>query len=155
MPAERPRLHHRDLAERPGPSRLDSPPWSLVLRALGLEPVEDVLSAHRRPQREQSMVGVREGPSPPDRHEAQVADLIGDRYDNSMIESFWSRMQVELLDRKKWNTRRELANATFHNLEIWHNRQRPSQPARLAHTRRGRTQPHHHRRLRIHEIATT
>lgn len=26
---------------------------------------------------------------------------IGDCYDNSMIESFWSRMQVELLDRKK------------------------------------------------------
>lgn len=30
---------------------------------------------------------------------------IGDCYDKSMIESFWSRMQVELLDRKKWNTR--------------------------------------------------
>jgi putative transposase len=28
---------------------------------------------------------------------------IGDCYDNSMIESFWSRMQVELLNRKKWN----------------------------------------------------
>ncbi len=38
---------------------------------------------------------------------------IGDCYDNSMIESFWSRMQVELLDRKKWNTRLELANAIF------------------------------------------
>ena len=49
---------------------------------------------------------------------------IGDCYDNSMIESFWSRMQVELLDRKKWNTRLELANAMFHYLEIWHNRQR-------------------------------
>jgi len=41
-----------------------------------------------------------------------------------MIESFWSRMQVELLDGKKWNTRLELANAMFHYLEIWHNRQR-------------------------------
>jgi putative transposase len=49
---------------------------------------------------------------------------IGDCYDNSMIESFWSRMQVELLDRKKWNTRVELANAMFHYLEIWHNRRR-------------------------------
>jgi transposase InsO family protein len=47
---------------------------------------------------------------------------IGDFYDNSMIESFWSRMQVELLDRKKWNTRIELANAMFEYLEIWHNR---------------------------------
>lgn len=49
---------------------------------------------------------------------------IGDCYDNSMIESFWSRMQVELLDRKKWNTRLELANAIFDYLEIWHNRKR-------------------------------
>lgn len=49
---------------------------------------------------------------------------IGDCYDNSMIESFWSRMQVELLDRQKWNTRIELANAMFDYLEIWHNRKR-------------------------------
>lgn len=49
---------------------------------------------------------------------------IGDCYDNSMIESFWSRMQVELLDRKKWNTRLDLANAIFEYLEIWHNRRR-------------------------------
>ena len=50
--------------------------------------------------------------------------LWGDCYDNSMIESFWSRMQVELLDRRKWNTRLELANAMFEYLEIWHNRKR-------------------------------
>lgn len=49
---------------------------------------------------------------------------VGDCYDNSMIESFWSRMQVELLDRKKWKTRVELANAMFDYLEIWHNRRR-------------------------------
>ncbi|MDN5548761.1 MAG: IS3 family transposase, partial [Rhodococcus sp. (in: high G+C Gram-positive bacteria)] len=53
---------------------------------------------------------------------------IGDCYDNSMIESFWSRMQVELLDRQKWNTRIELANAMFDYLEIWHNRQRRHSP---------------------------
>jgi transposase InsO family protein len=41
-----------------------------------------------------------------------------------MIESFWSRMQVELLDRKRWKTRVELANAIFEYLEIFHNRQR-------------------------------
>jgi putative transposase len=33
-------------------------------------------------------------------------------------------MQVELLDRRKWNTRLELANAMFEYLEIWHNRKR-------------------------------
>lgn len=49
---------------------------------------------------------------------------IGDCYDNSMIEAFWSRLQVELLDRKTWNTRLELANALFEYLEIWHNRKR-------------------------------
>jgi hypothetical protein len=49
---------------------------------------------------------------------------IGDCYDNSMIESFWSRMQVELLDRRRWKTRLELANAIFEYLEIWHDRQR-------------------------------
>ena len=32
---------------------------------------------------------------------------------NAVIESFWSRMQVELLDRQKWRTRVELANAIF------------------------------------------
>jgi putative transposase len=49
---------------------------------------------------------------------------IGDCYDNAMIESFWSRMQVELLDRQRWLTRVELANAIFGYLEIFHNRQR-------------------------------
>jgi putative transposase len=49
---------------------------------------------------------------------------IGDCYDNAVIESFWSRMQVELLDRKRWRTRVELANAIFEYLEIFHNRQR-------------------------------
>ena len=33
-------------------------------------------------------------------------------------------MQVELLDRQRWKTRMQLANAIFEYLEIWHNRQR-------------------------------
>ena len=49
---------------------------------------------------------------------------VGDCYDNSMIESFWSRMQVELLDTKRWRTRVELANAIFDYLEVWHNHRR-------------------------------
>jgi putative transposase len=32
--------------------------------------------------------------------------------------------QVELLDRQRWSTRVELANAIFEYLEIFHNRQR-------------------------------
>ncbi|MEZ0054384.1 transposase InsO family protein [Mycobacterium sp. MAA66] len=49
---------------------------------------------------------------------------IGDGYDNALIESFWSRMQIELLDRKKWTTRTELANAIFDYIEVFHNRRR-------------------------------
>jgi putative transposase len=49
---------------------------------------------------------------------------VGSCYDNALIESFWSRMQVELLDRRPWRTRVELANAIFEYLEIFHNRQR-------------------------------
>lgn len=49
---------------------------------------------------------------------------IGDCFDNAVIESFWARMQVELLNRRRWRTRLELANAIFEYLEIFHNRQR-------------------------------
>ena len=49
---------------------------------------------------------------------------VGDCFDNAIMESFWARMQVELLDRRRWRTRIELANAIFEYLEIFHNRQR-------------------------------
>ena len=49
---------------------------------------------------------------------------VGDPYDNAVVESFWGRMQTELLNRRKWRTRLELANAIFEYLEIFHNRQR-------------------------------
>jgi putative transposase len=49
---------------------------------------------------------------------------VGSCFDNAMIESFWSRMQVELLDRRSWRTRVQLANAIFEYLEVFHNRQR-------------------------------
>ena len=49
---------------------------------------------------------------------------VWDCYDNSMIEAFWSRMQVELLNRRRWKTRVELANGIFDYLEIFHSRQR-------------------------------
>ena len=49
---------------------------------------------------------------------------VGACYDNAMMESFWSRMQVELLDRRRWRTRIEHANAIFEYLEVFHNRHR-------------------------------
>ena len=41
-----------------------------------------------------------------------------------MMESFWSSMQIELLNRKKWRTRIELANAIFEYIEVFYNRKR-------------------------------
>ena len=40
------------------------------------------------------------------------------------MESLGARMQVELLDRRPWRTRIELANAIFEYLEIFHNPKR-------------------------------
>ena len=53
---------------------------------------------------------------------------IGDCFDNAVIESFWGRVQTELLNRQRWKTRIELANAIFEYLEIFHNRQRRHEP---------------------------
>jgi putative transposase len=49
---------------------------------------------------------------------------IGDCYDNSMMESFWGTMQLELLDSRTWNSRAELANAIFEWIECWYNPKR-------------------------------
>ncbi len=49
---------------------------------------------------------------------------VGDAFDNAMMESFWSSMQNELLDRKRWTTRVELSNAMFDCIEVFYNRRR-------------------------------
>jgi len=49
---------------------------------------------------------------------------VGDAFDNAVIESFWARLQTELLNRTKWKTRIELSTALFDYLEIFHNRNR-------------------------------
>jgi putative transposase len=49
---------------------------------------------------------------------------VGTCFDNALMESFWSRVQVELLDRQAWATRLELSTALFEYLELFHNRQR-------------------------------
>ena len=48
---------------------------------------------------------------------------IGDCYNNALIESFWSRIQIELFDRQRRRTRAELTNAIFDYLETFHNPQ--------------------------------
>ncbi len=47
---------------------------------------------------------------------------VGDPYDNAVAEAFWGRMQTELLDRQRWRTRIELANAIFEYIEGFYNR---------------------------------
>lgn len=49
---------------------------------------------------------------------------VGSAYDNAMVESFWGRMQVELLNRKTWKTRVELATAIHDYIELFHNTRR-------------------------------
>ena len=49
---------------------------------------------------------------------------VGSAYDNAMMESFWGRMQVELLNRKRWKTRVDLANSIHDYIELFHNTRR-------------------------------
>jgi len=46
---------------------------------------------------------------------------IGDCFDNSVAESFFGTLQLELLDEHHWSTRRELASAIFEWIECWYN----------------------------------
>ena len=70
---------------------------------------------------------------------------VGDCFDNAVIESFWGRVQVELLNRQRWRTRVELANALFEYLEIFHNRQR-------RHSSIGMRTPIEYERLRLEHL---
>lgn len=46
---------------------------------------------------------------------------VASSVDNALIESFWSTMQRELLDRSSWTSRRELATAIFEWIEGFYN----------------------------------
>jgi transposase InsO family protein len=46
---------------------------------------------------------------------------VGSAYDNAMMESFFGSLQLELLDRRRWQTRAELATAIFEWIEAWYN----------------------------------
>jgi transposase InsO family protein len=60
-------------------------------------------------------------------HRLRQAGLLGSMgrvassVDNSLIESFWSTMQRELLDRRQWQTRHQLATAIFEWIEGFYN----------------------------------
>jgi putative transposase len=44
--------------------------------------------------------------------------------DNAVAESFFATLQTELLDRRSWSTRRQLAQAIFEFIEVFYNQQR-------------------------------
>jgi transposase InsO family protein len=49
---------------------------------------------------------------------------VASALDNAMMESFFGTMQRELLDRRVWSTRKELASAIFEWIEGWYNPRR-------------------------------
>src|SRR3954447_13631821 len=64
---------HRDLAGGPRAGMLDGLTRSRVVRAIGLEPVENMLGTHRRLECEQVVVLIGESPTAADRHEPRIA----------------------------------------------------------------------------------
>ena len=46
---------------------------------------------------------------------------VASAYDNALMESFFGSMQIELLDRRTWTPRAELANAVFEWIEAFYN----------------------------------
>jgi transposase InsO family protein len=52
----------------------------------------------------------------------QSFGTIGDAFDNAVVESFWARMQTELLNRRTWRTRVELSTEIFDWIEVFYNR---------------------------------
>ena len=51
---------------------------------------------------------------------------VGDCYDNAAMESFWARLQVELLNTRKWSTTVELAAAMADYIDNFYNVERRS-----------------------------
>jgi putative transposase len=49
---------------------------------------------------------------------------VGDCFDNSVVESFFGTLQLELLDQHHWDSRRQLALAIFEWIEAWYNPRR-------------------------------
>jgi transposase InsO family protein len=74
-------------------------------------------------------------------HRLRQAGLLGSMgrvassVDNALIESFWSTMQRELLDRQTWSSKVELASAIFEWIEGWYN-------PRRRHSALGYLSPH-------------
>ncbi|QIR69949.1 IS3 family transposase [Kocuria sp. KD4] len=85
-------------------------------------------------------------------HRLREAGLLGSMgrvassQDNAAMESFWSSMQCELLDRRSWPSKQVLATAMFEWIEGWYN-------PRRRHCGIGMLSPHEFETL--HATATT
>lgn len=82
-------------------------------------------------------------------HRLREAGILGSMgrvassQDNAAMESFWSIMQRELLDRRNWPSRNELASAMFEWIEGWYN-------PRRRHSGIGMLSPHEYETLAAH-----
>lgn len=54
----------------------------------------------------------------------QSLGSVGDSYDNAMMESFWSTLKVELIERQTWETAEQLENRLFLYVDTWYNPKR-------------------------------
>jgi putative transposase len=58
---------------------------------------------------------------------------VASSVDNTMVESFWSTMQRELLDTRSWASTEQLSSAIFEWIEAWYNpRRRHTSPGSAA-----------------------
>jgi putative transposase len=90
---------------------------ALEMARLRRKPVGTILHSDRGTQYTSWLFG----------HRLREAGLMGSMgkvacaYDNALMESFWGSMQIELLDRRYWTTRAELARAMFEWIEAFYN----------------------------------
>lgn len=64
-------------------------------------------------------MGIR--PATSRRGDLRLGRQLGDALDNAIAESSFDTLQLELLDRRRWETRAELASAIFEYIEAFYN----------------------------------
>jgi hypothetical protein len=84
MAARRTSLGHLDLATHPSAGMLNRLTRSRVQWLSQLEKVKNVLGARCRPESEEMVVRVGEGPTAADRHETRISDLRKDHVRTSI-----------------------------------------------------------------------
>jgi putative transposase len=73
---------------------------------------------------------------------------IGDCFDNSVAESFFGTLQLELLDEHHWESRQQLAQAIFEWIEVWYNPRRRHSYCQMLSPWTTRPRTRHDQRLR-------